>query len=365
MNERVDVVVLGLGHAGGYVTSAPAESGLDVVGIEPGLVRGGRLPPGCFADVMTAGSVSGFSAARLAAGAAAVGRAGLVRGRGRLSGPRRVTVGGRTFPAQLFARFRCAVTVVERRPRLLPREEPEASALAERALRRDGVTALGSTGVSEVGHDGTGFTVRPDGGREPPRARRLLVTMERQAGLVGLGADTVGLDARAGTVPTDGRMRAGRGLWAVGDVTGRVPADAASYQAEVAVRDILGWPGPGTGYGMPARLVLTDPETAAVGLTERQARNRRLRVRTSPLPVDSFGSRGPRGRRREGFVKLVEDADRGVLVGATSAGPAGAEVLYGLNVAVHAALSAERPRSRVPALLPFHRTVEAAPGGLG
>ncbi|CAL9287362.1 FAD-dependent oxidoreductase [Streptomyces sp. SudanB182_2057] len=418
MNEQVDVVVLGLGHAGGYVTGALAESGLDVVGIEPRLVGGERLPPGCFTDVTT-GSVSGFPAARLAAGPVAVGRVGFVHGKGRLSGPRRVTVGGRTFrprkgvvlatgaqprlpsvrglagtpywtdrnalatmelpeslivlgsgglgveTAQLFARFRCAVTVVERRPRLLPQEEPEASTLAERALRRDGVTVLSSTGVSEVGHDGTGFTVRLDGGREPLRAQRLLVTMEQEAGLVGLGADTVGLDARAGAVPTDGQMRAGKGLWAVGDVTGPVSSDVASYQAEVTVRDILGWPGPDTGYEKPARLVFTDPEIAAVGLTERQARNQRLRVRTSLLPVNSFGSRGPRGRRREGFVKLVEDADRGVLVGATSAGPAGAEVLYGLNVAVHTAMSVERLRSWVPACLPFHRTVEAALGGLG
>ncbi|MGW1105973.1 FAD-dependent oxidoreductase [Streptomyces sp. NPDC002540] len=420
MNEQADVVVLGLGHAGGYVMSALTEAGLDVVGIEPRLLGSERLSPRCFADEMTTGPVHRFSAARLAADPSAVRRGRLVHGRGRLTGPRQVAVGGRTFharrgvvlatgaqlrlpavrglagtpywtdqnalaamelpeslivlgagglgveTAQLFARFRCAVTVVERQPRLLPQEEPEASTLTERALRRDGVTVLTFTEVSEVSHDGPGFTVHLDGRREPLGAERLLVTMEQRAGLVGLGADTAGLDSSAGSVPTDGQMRAGKGLWAVGDVTGRgITADVAIYQAEVTVRDILGWPGPDTDYEKLSRLIFTDPEIAAVGLTERQARNQRLRVRTSLLPINSFGHCGPQGRRREGFVKLVEDADRGVLVGATSAGPAGAEVLYGLNVAVHTAMSVERLRSRVPACLPFHRTVEAALGGLG
>ncbi|MGW2180452.1 FAD-dependent oxidoreductase [Streptomyces sp. NPDC001732] len=420
MNEQADVVVLGLGHAGGYVTSALTEAGLDVVGIEPRLFGSERLPPGYFAATMPTGPVPRFSAAHLAAGPSMVKRSRLVRGKGRLIGPRKVAVDGRTFharqgavlatgaqprlpavrglagtpywtdqnalaamelpeslivlgagglgveTAQLFARFRCAVTVVEREPRLLPQEEPEASMLAERTLLRDGVTVLTSTEVSEVSHDGTSFTVHLDGDGEPLRAERLLVAMEQQAGLVELGADTVGLDASAGAVPTDGQMRAGKGLWAVGDVTGRgISTDVAMYQAEVTVRDILGWPGPDTDYEKLSRLIFTDPEIASVGLTERQARNQRLRVRTSLLPINSFGRRGPQGRQREGFVKLVEDADRGVLVGATSAGPAGAEVLYGLNVAVHAEISVERMRSRVPACLPFRRTVEAALGGLG
>jgi pyruvate/2-oxoglutarate dehydrogenase complex dihydrolipoamide dehydrogenase (E3) component len=452
VNERADVIVLGLGHAGGYITRALAEAGLNVVGIGPRLAVGERGHSGHFAHGMTPGVGYLLSARgpavplalgaswdagrsrvvggargrttsdrvdRIAAGLLSVRRGRLVHGRGRLTGPCRVSVGERTFharrgvvlatgarprlpdvrglpgtpywtdgnamaamelpeslivlgasgfgveTAQLFARFRCAVTVVERQPRLLSWEEPETSTLTERALLRDGVTVLTSTGTSEVAHDGTGFTVHLADGKEPLRAERLLVATERQADPTGLGLEAAGLVGSAGSVPTDGRMRAGRGLWAVGGVTGRdVAADVTMYQAQVAVRDILGWPGPDTDYQKLTRLIFTDPEIAAVGLTERQARNQRLRVRTSLLPLNSSHGRGPQGRRREGFVKLVEDADRGVLVGATSAGPAGAEVLYALNVAVHAEMSVEHLRHRVAACLPFHQTVEAALGGL-
>ncbi|MEU3481759.1 FAD-dependent oxidoreductase [Streptomyces sp. NPDC033753] len=452
VNERADVVVPGLGHAGAHIMRALAEAGLDVVGVGPRLVAGERGHWGHIDDEMTPGAgyllsaprptapfargasraagrsrtvggvrgrATGDRVDRRAADLLAVKRERFVPGRGRLTGPCQVSVGERTFharrgvvpatgaqprlpavrglsgtpywtdenamaavelpaslivlgdcglgveTARLFARFRCAVTVVERQPRLLSWEEPEASTLTERALLRDGVTVLTSAGASEVAYDGTGFTVHLDGGTEPLRGERMLVTTERQADLTGPGLDTAGLVASSAVVPADGQMRAGRGLRAVGDVTGRGPSsDVALYQAEVAVGGILGWPGPDTDYQKPARLVYTDPEIAAVGLTERQARNQRLRVRTSLLPITSSDRRGPQGRRCEGFVKLVEDADRGVLVGATSAGPAGAEVLYALNVAVHAEMSVERLRHAVPACVPFHRTVEAALGGL-
>ncbi|MDH6622251.1 pyruvate/2-oxoglutarate dehydrogenase complex dihydrolipoamide dehydrogenase (E3) component [Streptomyces sp. LBL] len=66
----------------------------------------------------------------------------------------------------------------------------------------------------------------------------------------------------------------------------------------------------------------------------------------------------------EGFVKLVEDADRGVLVGATSAGPADGEVLYGLNVAVHAEVPVDRLRHMIYTGPTSHRAIEAARGAL-
>jgi pyruvate/2-oxoglutarate dehydrogenase complex dihydrolipoamide dehydrogenase (E3) component len=136
------------------------------------------------------------------------------------------------------------------------------------------------------------------------------------------------------------------------------------YQAQIALRDILGWPGPDADYRALPRVIFTDPEIAAVGLTERQARDQRLRVRTSLLPIASSTRAWINGRGNEGFIKLIEDADRGVLVGATSAGPAGGKVLYGLNVAVHAEVPVERLQHMIYTYPTFHQTVEAALGAL-
>ncbi|WP_316781704.1 dihydrolipoyl dehydrogenase family protein [Streptomyces sasae] len=337
----------------------------------------------------------------------------LVRGRGRLIGPRRVAVGNRTFAArrgvvlatgsrprippvpglaatpywtnrdamaakdlpasmvvlgggaigvevaQVFARFTCRVTVVEGQERLLPQEEPEAGELAAEALRADGVTVLTGVRARQVSHDGTEFTVLFDGSAEPLHAERLLVATGRHVELAGLGVETVGLDPAAGAVPTGGQMRAAEGLWAVGDITGRGAFTHVSmYQAQIAVRDILGSPGPDADYRALPRVTFTDPEIAAVGLTERQARDRGLRVRTAVLPSASSTRGWIHGPGVEGFVKLVEDADRGVLVGATSAGPAGGELLYGLKVAVHAEVPIERLQHMIYTYPTFHRAVE-------
>ncbi|WP_405885872.1 NAD(P)/FAD-dependent oxidoreductase [Streptomyces sp. NBC_01384] len=263
--------------------------------------------------------------------------------------------------AQVFARFKCAVTVVEGQERLLSQEEPEAGDLARQVLRADGVTVRTATRARRIDHDGNGFAVHLEGADEPLRAERLLVATGRRADLSTLGVDTVGLDPAAGAVPTDGQLRAGEGLWAVGDITGHGAFTHMSmYQAQIAVRDILGQPGPDADYRALPRVTFTDPEIAAVGLTERQARERGLRVRTAPLPIDSSTRGWIHGAGNEGFIKLVEDADRGVLVGATSAGPAGGEVLYGLNVAVHAEVPVERLRHMIYTYPTFHRAVEAA-----
>lgn len=123
------------------------------------------------------------------------------------------------------------------------------------------------------------------------RAERLLVATGNQADLAALRVETVGLDPTAAAVPTDARMRVAEGLWAVGDITGRGAFPHISmYQAEIAVRDILGRPGADADYRALPRVTFTDPEIGAVGLTEFQARERGLRVRTSVLPLRSTSS---------------------------------------------------------------------------
>ncbi|MGP4043142.1 hypothetical protein [Streptomyces sp. 2A115] len=99
-------------------------------------------------------------------------------------------------------------------------------------------------------------------------------------------------------------------------------------------------------------------------MTERQAREQGLWVRTSVVSLASSTRGWIHGPGGEGFVKLVEDADRGVLIGATSAGPAGGEVLYGLNVAVHAEVPVARLQHMIYTYPTFHRTIETALGAL-
>lgn len=192
-------------------------------------------------------------------------------------------------------------------------------------------------------------------------AKRLLVATERRANLAALGVGAHGLDESARVIGTDERMRAAEGLWAIGDITGRGAFTHVSMsQAGIAVRDILGTDGPAASYHAVPRVTFTDPEIGSVGLTQAQAIDRGLTVRTGSTQLPSSARGWIHKAGNEGFIKLVEDADRGILVGATSVGPTGGEVLGALAVAVHARVPVAELRTMIYAYPTFHRAIEAA-----
>ncbi|MDJ1131973.1 dihydrolipoyl dehydrogenase family protein [Streptomyces iconiensis] len=259
--------------------------------------------------------------------------------------------------AQGFSRFGTEVTVVEASERLVPPEEPESAALLERVLDAEGVTVRTGARASAVRHSGDTFTLTLENGEELS-AQRLLVATGRRPRLKSLGLDTLGLDPEARALHVDAHMRAAPGVWAVGDVTGEGAfTHMAMYQADIAVRSVLGQEGPGADYSAVSRVTFTDPEIGAVGLTEQAARDKGLSVRTGQSEVPSSTRGWIHKAGNDGLVKLVEDADRGVLVGATSAGPMGGEVLYGLAVAVRAAVPVSLLRNMIYAYPTFHRGV--------
>ncbi len=336
-----------------------------------------------------------------------------VRGHGRLTGPRTVEVGGTTFRAgkgvllntgtepavppidglagtpywtnrdavraeeppgslavvgggaigvelaQVFARFGSRVTVLEVADRLVPPEEPEAGGLLAEVFGREGISVLTGARIASVGHHDGRFTLDVDGG--PVHADRLLVAAGRHANLADIGLETVDRDPQGKALEVDERMRAAEGLWAIGDITGKGAFTHMSmYQSTIAVRDILGQDGPPADYRAVPRVTFTDPEIGSVGLTEQQARDagREVRVGTTEVPSAARGWIHKAGN--DGLIKVVEDAGRGVLVGATAMGPSGGEVLSMLATAVHAEVPTDTLRSMIYAYPTFHRAVENA-----
>ncbi len=108
------------------------------------------------------------------------------------------------------------------------------------------------------------------------------------------------------------------------------------------------------------RVTFTDPEIGSLGLTEQQARETGLPVQVGLAQLPSSARGWIHKTGNEGVIKLVADADRDVLVGATSAGPAGGEVLGMLALAVKAQLPLEELRTMIYAYPTFHRAVEDA-----
>jgi pyruvate/2-oxoglutarate dehydrogenase complex dihydrolipoamide dehydrogenase (E3) component len=262
--------------------------------------------------------------------------------------------------AQIFARFGAHVTVLEAQSQLLPGDEPEAGELLADSFAAEGIDVRAGISAARVGYPNSQFTVALQGG-DVLTAQQLLVATGRRTDLAALGVGAVGLDGQARTIEVDERMRAADRLWAIGDVTGKGAFTHMSmYQGRIAAADILGRDGETADYRAVPRVTFTDPEVGGVGLTESTARRDGLRVRTGLVCLPSTARGWIHKTGNDGFIKLVEDADRGILVGATSAGPAGGEVLSALAVAVHAEVPTERLRQMIYAYPTFHRAIEDA-----
>jgi pyruvate/2-oxoglutarate dehydrogenase complex dihydrolipoamide dehydrogenase (E3) component len=423
MAEQVDVVILGTGTSGEDLGLRLASAGLDVVGIQDGLVGGECAYWACIPSKMmiraatlvqearrlegTAGDAHvqadwgpvAFRVRNEAAGgwddAVAVARfekhgGRIVRGTGRLTGPRTVTVGDRDFIAsrgvvvatgskpvapsipglddvsywtthgaiqsdrvptsltvlgggatgcefaQVFARFGAEVTIVESGERLLGAEEPEASSVIAEAFEAEGISVRTSASAERVEADGDALTLTLAGG-ERTIAERLLVAVGRRIDLDDLGLDAAGIDVSNGAIRVDEHCRAADGVWAIGDVTGKALfTHVALYQGRIVEADIMGEDAPPASYAAVPRATLTDPEVGGVGMTETDARAAGIDVVTTTKRVPATFRGWLHGPGNAGIVKLIADRRAGVLVGATAVGADGGEVLGLLSLAVHA-----------------------------
>ncbi len=269
--------------------------------------------------------------------------------------------------AQAFSRFGSTVTIVEAFDRILGPEEPESSELVARILRAEGIDVRTGVGIVSVLRDTRVTVTLADGGTIV--ADEILVAAGRTPNLRGIGLDTIGLDEAARPtlhVDADMRIAGHQKVWAIGDITGKGAfTHMAVYEAGIAVDHILGIAEPRLAADHAvSRVTFTDPEVGSVGMTEEQARAAGINVRIG-VADSSTSSRGwLHGPGNEGLMKLVADADRGILVGATSVGPRGGDVLGLFNLAVHARVPISTLRSMVYAYPTFYRGALDALGAL-
>lgn len=266
--------------------------------------------------------------------------------------------------AQAFARFGVEVTILEASDRILTKEEPEASALMCQVLGGDGIDVRAGVAVESVHHDGR-FHIRL--GDDEIEAEQLLVSAGRDPRLPALGLESVGVDTGDRKyVDVDGRMRvlddAGvtvEGLWAVGDMVGKgLFTHVAKYQAAIVIRQLLGQEGPEADYCAVPRVTFTYPEIGAVGMTEQEARDAGHDVRVSVVDNDESSRGNLHGEGNDGLVKLVAEGDR--LLGGTTAGPMGGEVLAMLTTAIHGEVSLSTLKSMIYAYPTWHGVVRQA-----
>jgi dihydrolipoamide dehydrogenase len=252
--------------------------------------------------------------------------------------------------AQAWASLGAKVTLIEAEGRLLPDEEPFAGDQVADSLSDLGVDVRHETIVTTVQRNEEGIVLMLAGG-ERLAGDELLVAVGRQPHTSDLGLETVGL-APGESIEVDDRMRVvGRDwLYAVGDVNGRaLLTHAAKYQARVASANIMNRDlrAQTDGPGVP-RVVFTEPQVAAVGLTLAGALDGGIEAHAVDAEIGRTPGASFVGKGARSSARIVIDRTRDRMVGATFTGPEVAEWLHAATIAVVAAVPRERLMHAMP-----------------
>jgi pyruvate/2-oxoglutarate dehydrogenase complex dihydrolipoamide dehydrogenase (E3) component len=267
--------------------------------------------------------------------------------------------------AQAVHRLGGEVVVVDMADHVLANEPaPLGQALGD-VLRRDGIELVLGVSATQARRDGDDYVLVYDDTNEL-RGDRLLVATGRSPRVDGIGLETVGIEADRHGIPVDAHLRAGDGLWAVGDVTGIWPlTTTGKYQGDIVAANILGEPREASYDALP-RVVFTDPQAAAVGALEARF--------TASAPISGVAKTATYTRayaESNGFLTLLSDGER--LTGAYALGPEAGEWLQQATLAIRARVPLDVLRDTIQpfptfseiyadALLELRKEIAAADG---
>jgi pyruvate/2-oxoglutarate dehydrogenase complex dihydrolipoamide dehydrogenase (E3) component len=255
--------------------------------------------------------------------------------------------------AQLYHRLGTRVTIVQR-SRLLTKIAEDAATLLQDRLEEEGLTVRCGAGVARVDATDAGVTLSLDDGATIA-AERLLLAVGRTPTVHGLGLERIGVEIADEGIVVDEHLAAAENVWAIGDVTGvSLFTHVAKYQARVAASNVAGRPRVADYRAVPA-VVFTDPQVAQVGTVEGDGLvsaswelNRTSRSSTYERP------------KRNGFVKLVADPARRVLVGAVAVGPEAGEWLQQATLAIRAEVLIDVLRDTIQPFPTFSEAISFA-----
>lgn len=231
--------------------------------------------------------------------------------------------------AQFFRRMGSAVTLVEHNAHLLARLDADAGNLLAERFEEDGIQVLLGTKAEHVERVSGGLRLTLDSG-DAIDAEQLLVATGRRPHVHDLGLERLGVEVTKRGVTVDDRLRAGDGVWAIGDAAGvGLLTHLGKYQARVVAANLSGRDVAADYRAIPAA-VFTDPQVGSVGEVEGDG------VVTGRYDIVGGRLSTYERPKRPGFVKLAADRARRVLVGAIAVGPEAGEWLGQLTLAVRA-----------------------------
>jgi len=239
--------------------------------------------------------------------------------------------------ACLFSGLGSKVTVIEMLPQIISTEDEEVIRGLTTLLKKRGIQIHTETKVKEAkvkDNRAEVKVVNKEGKEEVFQAEKALMAVGRSPYTEGLRLEKASVALGGKFIKVNERMETtSPGVYAIGDVTGRqMLAHKASAEGVVAAENALGRPNK-VDYSKIPNCIFTLPEVAAIGLTERQAKEKGLRVRIGRYPFQSNGKALANGDS-EGFVKVIADQELGQVVGVHILGDHATDLIGGLSVAM-------------------------------
>lgn len=284
--------------------------------------------------------------------------------------PRHLVVVGGSYVglefAQMYRRFGAMVTIVEKAPRLIAREDADVSEAVRTILEGEGIAIRTGAECIRLARHADGVTVSVDCQAGPPEAigSHVLLAVGRQPNTSDLGLDRAGVatDAR-GYITVDERLSTNvPGIWALGDCNGRGAFTHTAYNDfEIVAANLLDGAERELRQRVPAYALYIDPPLGRVGLTESQARASGRPLLTATRPMTRVGRAIEKGET-QGFMKVIVDAETRRILGASILGTGGDEAIHGFIDVMMADVSFAVMQRAVP----IHPTVsELLPTLLG
>jgi len=261
--------------------------------------------------------------------------------------PRLVIVGGSYIGlefAQIFRRFGSSVTVVEKMPRLIAREDEAVSDAIREALEAEGIKVRLEAECIRFAPRGADIAVGVNctAGDPEELGSHVLIAVGRRPNTDDLGLDAAGVktDAHGYIAVDDGLRTSAPHIWALGDCNGRGAFTHTSYNDyEIVAANLFDGAQRRASDRIPVYALYVDPPLGRAGLTEAEARAKGHKVRIGVRPMTRVGRAVEKGETR-GFIKVVVDTDSDAILGAAILGVGGDEAIHGVIEAMAAGVTA-------------------------
>ncbi|MBB6096525.1 pyruvate/2-oxoglutarate dehydrogenase complex dihydrolipoamide dehydrogenase (E3) component [Povalibacter uvarum] len=268
--------------------------------------------------------------------------------------------------AQMFRRFGAQVTIVEKGPRLVSREDEDVSTAIADILRAEGIAMRTGAECIRLARHAKGVEVHVDCREGSPSVigTHVLLAVGRRPNTDDLGLDQAGVTVdKRGYIVVDDELRTSvPGIWAVGDCNGRGAFTHTAYNDyEIVAANIFDGAHRRVSDRVPAYALYIDPPLGRCGVTETEARRSGRKVLIGSRPMTKVGRAIEKGETR-GFMKVIVDAQTQKILGASILGTGGDEAIHGILDVMNAGVAYTALRDAVP----IHPTVsELIPTMLG